>query len=326
MSSQTTTASPRQIVWTDLDKSKYYFWGCTVFLGIRLCVYPTNLIKTRLQVQRGTSVYRGSFDAFIKVFKSEGILGFYRGFPIFALGVFFGQVYITTYEYAKHRCNHLNVVMQGLLPGAVASVAGQTLSVPADVVTQRLQILGMLRQKEMPSSKYGGTVATKSADHTLLGICRKIMVKDGLSGFYRGYLVSLMSNVPTSGIWWATYNCLLSHSGRYVASDTQGHHRMPVQAVSGVMSGIISAVATNPLDIIRTRIQVGGSRSVVYVTRKLWAEDGMGLFVKGLSARALSMSTSSFLIILGYETVKRLSLKQQGGGNSGSKSEAVQYN
>ena len=48
---------------------------------------------------------------------------------------------------------------------------------------------------------------------------------------------------------------------------------------------------------------------MVSVTRKLWKEDGMGLFVKGLSARALSMSTSSFLIILGYETVKRLSLK-----------------
>ena len=70
---------------------------------------------------------------------------------------------------------------------------------------------GMLRQKEMTSPKYGAPVAAKSADHSLLGICRKIMVKDGLSGFYRGYLVSLMSNVPTSGIWWATYNCLVSY-------------------------------------------------------------------------------------------------------------------
>ena len=57
----------RQIVWDDLDKKKYYFWGCTVFLGIRVFVYPTNLIKTRLQVQRGTDVYRGSWDAFLKV-------------------------------------------------------------------------------------------------------------------------------------------------------------------------------------------------------------------------------------------------------------------
>ena len=68
----------------------------------------------------------------------------------------------------------------------------------------------MVRQKEMTSSKYGAPAAAKPTDHTLLGICRKIMVKDGLSGFYRGYLVSLMSNVPTSGIWWTTYNCLVS--------------------------------------------------------------------------------------------------------------------
>ena len=35
------------------------------------------------------------------------------------------------------------------------------------------------------------------------------------------------------------------------------------------------------------------------------------MFTKGLTARALSMSTSSLLIIMGYETVKRLSFKHR---------------
>ena len=31
---------------------------------------------------------------------------------------------------------------------------------------------------------------------------------------------------------------------------------MPVQAACGVLSGAVSALATNPLDVLRTRIQV----------------------------------------------------------------------
>lgn len=299
----------RQIVWDDLDKTRYYFWGCTVFLGIRVCVYPTNLIKTRLQVQRGTDLYRGSFDAFLKVFRSEGLLGFYRGFHIFALGVLFGQAYITTYEYSKHKCSHMNVVLQGLLPGAIASVAGQTLSVPADVITQRLQIQGMRRGNPAKVDLDESTM--KKTRGSVSGVCRKIMRKDGLSGFYRGYFISLMSNVPTSGIWWASYNVLLREVGKYFESDSIGTHKLPVQAMCGVLSGAVSALATNPLDVIRTRIQVGGSRSVVRVAQKLWGEEGIFLFSKGLSARALAMSTSSCLIIVGYETVKRLSYKHR---------------
>lgn len=303
--------APRQIVWDDLDKRKYYFWGCTVFLGIRTCVYPTNLVKTRLQVQKGTAVYRGSFDAFVKVWKTEGFLGFYRGFSVFALGVVFGQAYITTYEYTKHKCSHMNLVLQGLLPGAIASVAGQTLSVPADVVTQRLQIQGMKRYRQLDPKVDLATATAKRQPDTLMGVCRKIVKYDGLSGFYRGYFVSLMSNVPTSGIWWASYNVLLREIGQYFESDSMGTHPMPVQALCGVLSGATSAVVTNPLDVIRTRIQVGGSRSITTVTKKLWQEEGTQLFSKGLTARALSMSTSSLLIILGYETVKRLSCKDR---------------
>ena len=50
----------------------------------------------------------------------------------------------------------------------------------------------------------------KNTRGSLKAVCGKIMKHDGLSGFYRGYFISLMSNVPTSGIWWASYNVLVS--------------------------------------------------------------------------------------------------------------------
>jgi hypothetical protein len=46
-------------------------------------VYPIDLVKTRMQNQRAVldaeKLYKNSFDCAIKVFRNEGIRGFYRG-------------------------------------------------------------------------------------------------------------------------------------------------------------------------------------------------------------------------------------------------------
>ena len=65
-----------------------------------------------LGVARCYQVFLGADKLPSQVFKSEGILGFYRGFPVFAMGVLFGQAYITTYEYTKHKCSDMNLIMQ----------------------------------------------------------------------------------------------------------------------------------------------------------------------------------------------------------------------
>ena len=64
--------------------------------------------------------------------------------------------------------------------------------------------------RQSPPGKVDLLGTKKKAKGSLQGICRNIMKHDGISGFYRGYFISLMSNVPTSGIWWASYNVLVS--------------------------------------------------------------------------------------------------------------------
>lgn len=58
-------------------------------------------------------------------------------------------------------------------------------------------------------------------------------------------------------------------------------------------------------------MKVGGGRStfVLQMFRTLLKEEGPKGLTKGLSARILSMVPSSIVMVLGYETVKRLSLK-----------------
>lgn len=45
--------------------------------------------------------------------------------------------------------------------------------------------------------------------------------------------------------------------------------------------------------------------------RELWTEEKMNMFFKGLSARLVQSAMFSFSIILGYETIKRISVNDQ---------------
>ncbi len=70
------------IEWEDLDKRKFYSLGVFMTMTTRATVYPFTLIRTRLQVQKGNSLYNGTFDAFCKILKAEGARGLYRGFMV----------------------------------------------------------------------------------------------------------------------------------------------------------------------------------------------------------------------------------------------------
>ena len=85
-----------------------------------------------------------------------------------------------------------------------------------------------------------------------------------------------------------------------------------VQCLCGPLCSISANFITNPLDVMRTRMQVTKQReSSITVLKILWAEDNYKLFYKGLTARLSYSCFYSFLIILGYETVKKLSLKEE---------------
>lgn len=58
-------------------------------------------------------------------------------------------------------------------------------------------------------------------------------------------------------------------------------------------------------------LQVEGRSSVVETFRQLLREEGGWGLTKGLSARIVSSLPTSLLVVLGYETLKRLSLRDE---------------
>ena len=254
----------QMIEWEDLDKRRYYVIGPCLFMFVRGFIYPFNLIKTRLFMQQKSTFYTGTFDAFKKVVKHEGVRGLYRGFIVSAFGMLSGQLYITTYELIRSSLRGYSTEMKGLLGGAGATLIAQSVTVPIDIVSQIMMMQGQVMK--LPKRKHSGYILVKNVDYVIprenkvklrgaVPIVKDIIRREGMKGFYKGYSVSLMTYAPNSALWWMFY------TGSYRRNVEWGMtEQLPipvVQALCGVSSGLFAATLTNPLDVIRTRYQVG---------------------------------------------------------------------
>ncbi|CCI50062.1 hypothetical protein ABG067_006365 [Albugo candida] len=311
-SDQQVSSELQQIDWDELDKSKYYILGPSMLLAVRAAVYPSNLVKTRLQVQSSRKpLYDGAFDAFRKIARNEGILGFYKGFGASTLNVVFGNLYISVYEMTRSvlraKCQVTDTV-SNFLGGAAASLVSQTVVVPLDIVSQRLMVSEQLVQQHQmkhPSS------ASVNSSQNMSSIVRAIYHSEGWRGFYRGYFVSIATYAPSSSIWWGSYGFILPIYFKWLQSCDidPSWKQVLAQAFSGGTSGVLTAVLTNPLDIIRTKSQIYTQYSTMQTLKYILNREGARGFMTGAVARIMSMGPSGLLIITTYELVKRLSRK-----------------
>lgn len=297
------------IEWEHLDKKRFYVFGVCMTMMIRVSVYPFTLIRTRLQVQKGKSLYNGTFDAFVKILRSEGAAGLYRGFLVNTFTLISGQCYVTTYELTRKyvsRYSSSNTV-KSLVAGGSASLVAQSITVPIDVVSQHLM---MQRVGESM-----GRFRIRTADRkqtVMFGMTKEIILQifkvDGVRGFYRGYVASLLTYIPNSAIWWPFYHFYAEQLSQLSPKDCP---HLLLQAISGPLAAATASTLTNPMDVIRARVQVEGKSSIINTFRQLMAEEGPWGLTKGLSARIISSTPSTIVIVVGYESLKKLSLRPE---------------
>lgn len=216
----TTTTTPfiRTIEWDMMDKARFFPLSMLSSFSIRCCFYPLTLIKTQLQVQFKNNVYTGMLDCGTKIYRAEGAAGLYRGFWISSVQIFSGVFYISTYEGVRHLLHQYGAGNQtkSLLAGGCASLVGQTMIVPFDVISQHAMVLGMSAQgRDASVNPLGIRHRGRSRFNISLDIAREILRRDGFKGYYRGYSASLMAYVPNSAMWWSFYHL---YEGEYFAA------------------------------------------------------------------------------------------------------------
>jgi solute carrier family 25 protein 44 len=99
-------------------------------------------------------------------------------------------------------------------------------------------------------------------------MARAIVAQEGLKGLYRGFWPSVATFAPSSAVWWGSYgfwqkligmNLNPGHAQSSSSSGGQGAGTgqvVAVQTVSAVLAGCTASLATNPLDVVKTRLQV----------------------------------------------------------------------
>ncbi|KAF6719066.1 Solute carrier family 25 member 44 [Oryzias melastigma] len=299
------------IEWEDLDKRKFYSFGVFMTMTIRATVYPATLIRTRLQVQRGKSLYSGTFDAFFKILRTEGVRGLYRGFMVNTFTLISGQAYITTYELVRKYVSQYSDdnTVKSLVAGGSASLVAQSITVPIDVVSQQLMMQGQgqhLTRFRLTSNP--GTGKPKKVFGQTRNIMAQIFAADGLPGFYRGYVASLLTYIPNSAVWWPFYHFYAEQLSKLAPSDCP---HLILQAMAGPLAAATASTVTNPMDVVRARVQVEGRTSVVETFKQLIHEEGFWGLTKGLSARIISSTPTAIVMVVGYETLKKLSLRPE---------------
>lgn len=229
----------KQIEWQHIDKPKYYTFGSAFFLGVNAILYPADVIKTRLQVQPANALYKGTFDAVFKTFRSEGFKGLYKGFAISQLNILTGHFYVTSYEVSRSKMSFLGDGSRGFVAGGVAAVMEQFFANPVEVISQKQMIQGQGQNN----------IKLKGALHMSTDVFRD----HGMSGFYRGFMASLLTGALWSGVWWGSYGVYLDKIGE---NAPEGTSHLLIQSAAGGLSGLNAAVVGNPFDIVRTRLQV----------------------------------------------------------------------
>lgn len=199
----------KTIEWDMMDKTKFFPLSMLSSFSVRCALYPLTVIKTQLQVQYKNDYYKGMVDAGVKIYRAEGAPGLYRGFWISSIQIVSGVFYISTYEGVRHLLtqNNVGTRTKTLIAGGCASLVGQTIVVPFDVISQHVMVLGMNSSGKIDMNPLGIKYEPQRGRFKISkDIAHEILRRDGFGGFYRGYTASLMAYVPNSAMWWGFYH------------------------------------------------------------------------------------------------------------------------
>ncbi|KAJ6429573.1 hypothetical protein OIU84_021051 [Salix udensis] len=300
-----------------LDKKKFHIIGAVLFTVQQGLLHPTAVVKTRMQVADSGLSHMGGIFVAKHILRNDGIPGLFRGLGTSAIGALPGRVLsLTALEVSKDMMfkytegldmpEATRVGIANGVAGMLSNLVSCVYYVPLEVICQRLMVQGL-----PGAASYKGP----------FDVMHKVMKTEGFRGLYRGFGLTALTQSPASALWWGTYGAaqhiIWRSMGYRDDMDMKPSHleMVTVQAMAGTVAGACSSIITTPVDTIKTRLQVmdnygSGRPSVLKTTKTLLKEDGWWGFYRGFGPRFVNMSLYGTTMIVTYELIKRLSIKQ----------------
>lgn len=276
--------------------------------------FPIDTTKTRLQVQgqkidaRLTQLkYNGMTHALFRIFREEGVAALYSGIaPALLRQASYGTIKIGVYHYMKRLFAHSEEdesLPINVFCGVVAGIVSSAIANPTDVLKVRMQARSSVKGNE-----------------TMFQVFQDIFRNEGLPGLWRGVGPTAQRAAIVVGVELPAYDVikryLLNHG---IMGDTKYNH-----FTSSFMAGFAGAVASTPIDVVKTRLMnqrkfkasyivAGGaavpaiySSSLDCLTQTVKTEGVMALY-KGFIPNWLRLGPWNIIFFMTYEQLKKLS-------------------
>ncbi|XP_059766194.1 brain mitochondrial carrier protein 1 isoform X4 [Balaenoptera ricei] len=270
---------------------KPFVYGGLASIVAEFGTFPVDLTKTRLQVQ-GQSIdvrfkeikYRGMFHALFRIYKEEGVLALYSGIaPALLRQASYGTIKIGIYQSLKR------LFVERLEGLRLLHSWGQLES-----FSIRMQAQGSLFQGSM------------------IGSFIDIYQQEGTRGLWRGVVPTAQRAAIVVGVELPVYDITKKHlilSG--VMGDTILTH-----FVSSFTCGLAGALASNPVDVVRTRMMnqraivghVDLYKGTLDGILKMWKHEGFFALYKGFWPNWLRLGPWNIIFFITYEQLKRLQI------------------
>uniref|UniRef100_A0AAY4AY82 Mitochondrial carnitine/acylcarnitine carrier protein n=1 Tax=Denticeps clupeoides TaxID=299321 RepID=A0AAY4AY82_9TELE len=270
---------------------------CLVFAG-----HPLDTIKVRLQTQSKPSpgqsaLYAGTFDCFKKTLAREGVKGLYKGMaapiigvtPMFAVCFFgFGLGKKLQQKHPEDVLTYPQLFAAGMLSGVFTTA----IMAPGERIKCLLQV-ELTRTHSFNAEIFNGWMT----------VCTQLYKESGIRGVYKGTALTLMRDVPASGMYFMTYEWLKNS----LTPEGKSPNELSVPSVlfAGGMAGIFNWAVAIPPDVLKSRFQTApegkypnGFRDVL---RELLREEGIGSLYKGFNAVMLRAFPANAACFLGFE-------------------------
>ncbi|XP_025190975.1 mitochondrial 2-oxoglutarate/malate carrier protein-like [Melanaphis sacchari] len=214
-------------------------------MGASVFVHPLEVLKYRMQLsgEKGTtSDHKNSFHAIINMAKKEKLSGFYKGISAnFIRQLIFMSTrvgsYTTLMDEMKKRgqSNVINNVIASMSTGAFAAF----ISTPTDIAVVRMTADGRLPAESRRNYKH------------VFDALWKIRKDEGITGLWRGMAATVL-RVMTANV-----TQLMSYDAAkvYMMENYKMENGLKLHTVSSMISGIVYSICSNPMDVLKTRIQ-----------------------------------------------------------------------
>ncbi|KKA26985.1 hypothetical protein TD95_000521 [Thielaviopsis punctulata] len=281
-----------------LQTAKDLFAGAVGGVAQVLLGQPFDIVKVRLQT---SSQYGSALSAASSIWKTEGPLAFYKGTltPLLGIGACV-SVQFGGFHQARRWFEQRNAAAgqpstltypQYYAAGAFAGVANSVISGPIEHVRIRLQT-----QPHGAARLYAGP----------WDCVRKLCAQGGgVAGLYRGEAVTVLREAQAYGVWFLAFEMLMNWDAKRLKIDRNDIPTWKV-ALYGGLAGEALWVASYPLDVVKSKMQVDGfGKNQQYKTMrdcfaKTWKAEGMMGFWKGLTPtllRAMPVSAGTFAVV-----------------------------